>query len=181
MVGDSQAHFSKYCPDISLSALCPGRKFRFKPKRKVNKEMHDHNGGGGGSSSRHHRRRDDPLSNVHHLLDVKAAIERLKLHNQDDDDDDDGSCSSYSSTSEVDHRAAASAAASGTNNNHGKVNKNSSSLEGLNVTSADEFVWIDSHNRLVELQQLPWTSADLSKVIKRSLESDTKFGMAEEL
>ncbi len=36
-------------------------------------------------------------------------------------------------------------------------------------TSADEFVWIDSHNRLVELQQLPWTSSDVSAVSARAL------------
>ena len=32
------------------------------------------------------------------------------------------------------------------------------------TSSADEFVWIDSYNRLVELQKLPWTHTDLCKV-----------------
>ncbi len=34
-------------------------------------------------------------------------------------------------------------------------------------TAADEFVWIDSHNRLVELQQLPWTPSDVAAVAAR--------------
>ena len=33
------------------------------------------------------------------------------------------------------------------------------------VTSADEFVWIDSYNRLVELQKFPWNHTDLYTVI----------------
>ena len=33
------------------------------------------------------------------------------------------------------------------------------------TSSADEFVWIDSYNRLVELQKLPWTHTDLCKAI----------------
>lgn len=43
-----------------------------------------------------------------------------------------------------------------------------SSLETVNtnVTSADEFVWIDSHNRLVELQHPPWSQHCLLRVIR---------------
>ncbi|XP_021925814.1 ankyrin repeat and BTB/POZ domain-containing protein 2 isoform X2 [Zootermopsis nevadensis] len=43
-----------------------------------------------------------------------------------------------------------------------------SSLETINtnVTSTDEFVWVDSHNRLVELQHLPWSNHDVLKVIQ---------------
>lgn len=42
-----------------------------------------------------------------------------------------------------------------------------SSLETVNtnVTSADEFVWIDSHNRLVELQHPPWSQHCILRVI----------------
>ncbi|ODN02290.1 Ankyrin repeat and BTB/POZ domain-containing protein 2 [Orchesella cincta] len=36
------------------------------------------------------------------------------------------------------------------------------------VTSADEFVWVDSHNRLVELQHYPWSNHDILKVIEKS-------------
>lgn len=43
-----------------------------------------------------------------------------------------------------------------------------SSLETVNtnVTSADEFVWIDSHNRLVELQNPPWTQHCILRVVR---------------
>ena len=43
-----------------------------------------------------------------------------------------------------------------------------SSLETINtnVTIADEFVWVDSYNRLVELQQLPWSNHDVLRVIQ---------------
>ena len=43
-----------------------------------------------------------------------------------------------------------------------------SSLETINtnVTVADEFVWVDSYNRLVELQQLPWSNHDILRVIQ---------------
>lgn len=35
------------------------------------------------------------------------------------------------------------------------------------VASADEFVWIDSYNRLVELQKLPWNTGDIFKAISQ--------------
>ncbi|XP_063224309.1 ankyrin repeat and BTB/POZ domain-containing protein 2 [Bacillus rossius redtenbacheri] len=49
-----------------------------------------------------------------------------------------------------------------------------SSLETINtnVTNADEFVWVDSHNRLVELQHLPWSSHDVLKVVQNGRTKD---------
>uniref|UniRef100_T1JAW8 ABTB2/3 histone-like domain-containing protein n=1 Tax=Strigamia maritima TaxID=126957 RepID=T1JAW8_STRMM len=43
-----------------------------------------------------------------------------------------------------------------------------SSLETVNtnVTSADEFVWIDSHSRLVEVQHLPWSNHEILRVLQ---------------
>lgn len=43
-----------------------------------------------------------------------------------------------------------------------------SSLETVNtnITSADEFVWIDSHNRLVELLHPPWNQQSIQNVFK---------------
>lgn len=42
-----------------------------------------------------------------------------------------------------------------------------SSLETINtnVTTADEFLWVDSHNRLVEVQQLPWSNHCVYRVL----------------
>ena len=110
-------------------------------------------------------------NNINHLLDVKAAIERLNLHTPLDEQCSHSS-SSYSSTSvgsESEPQANNSPKAP-----RGKGSKNLSQ-ETLNttVTSADEFVWIDSHNRLVELQQLPWTTTDIGSVIKRCLEYES--------
>ena len=36
---------------------------------------------------------------------------------------------------------------------------------GGTAVAKDEFVWIDSSNRLVELQQLPWNQTDITKVV----------------
>ncbi|XP_034948548.1 ankyrin repeat and BTB/POZ domain-containing protein 2 isoform X2 [Chelonus insularis] len=56
-----------------------------------------------------------------------------------------------------------------------------SSLETINtnVTNADEFVWVDSHNRLVELQHLPWTHHDVLRVLQngRTLEHMNQVSM----
>ncbi|RWS28717.1 ankyrin repeat and BTB/POZ domain-containing protein 2-like protein [Leptotrombidium deliense] len=44
-----------------------------------------------------------------------------------------------------------------------------SSLETIatNITTADEFVWLDSHSRLVELQHLPWSSHEILRVLQQ--------------
>ena len=44
-----------------------------------------------------------------------------------------------------------------------------------NLIFSDEFVWIDSHSRLVELQQLPWTQSEVMKVLQRTLENDKRW------
>lgn len=50
---------------------------------------------------------------------------------------------------------------------HGNLGRYAS-LETVNtnVTSADEFVWVDSHNRLVELQHPPWSQHCVWRVIR---------------
>ncbi|RWS14411.1 ankyrin repeat and BTB/POZ domain-containing protein 2-like protein [Dinothrombium tinctorium] len=44
-----------------------------------------------------------------------------------------------------------------------------SSLETIatNITTADEFVWLDSHSRLVELQHLPWSNQEILRVLQQ--------------
>ena len=51
------------------------------------------------------------------------------------------------------------------------------SQETLSTTAtvAEEFVWVDSHSRLVELQQLPWIHSDLMKVLRRTVEQDASL------
>lgn len=82
--------------------------------------------------------------------DVKKAIQQLTMCSQ-------LSASSYSSLS-VGSKESDQA------NRLGRF----SSMETVNtnVTSADEFVWIDSHNRLVEVQYPPWTQHCIVKLLR---------------
>ncbi|XP_059093566.1 ankyrin repeat and BTB/POZ domain-containing protein 3-like [Tigriopus californicus] len=99
-------------------------------------------------------------SRVRHLLDVKNAIERLNIETNLSDEDSASSSSSAKSSSSLE----SGPSHSGHHLNTARPKHGSTTLN-TTVTSADEFVWIDSHNRLVELQQLPWSPADIMKVI----------------
>lgn len=84
------------------------------------------------------------------LEDIKLAIQQLTIRSQT-------STSTYSSLS-------AGSESSEPIRRLGRY----SSLETVNtnITNADEFVWVDSHNRLVELQHLPWTQHCILRVIR---------------
>ncbi|XP_055854644.1 ankyrin repeat and BTB/POZ domain-containing protein 2 isoform X2 [Episyrphus balteatus] len=84
------------------------------------------------------------------LEDIKLAIQQLTMRSQT-------STSTYSSLS-------AGSESSEPARRLGRY----SSLETVNtnVTSADEFVWVDSHNRLVELQHPPWSQHCILRVIR---------------
>lgn len=84
------------------------------------------------------------------LEDIKLAIQQLTIRSQT-------STSTYSSLS-------AGSESSEPVRRLGRY----SSLETVNtnITNADEFVWVDSHNRLVELQHLPWTQHCILRVIR---------------
>ncbi|XP_073997606.1 ankyrin repeat and BTB/POZ domain-containing protein 2 [Rhodnius prolixus] len=86
------------------------------------------------------------------IEDIKLAIQQLTMRSHTSN-----STSTYSSLS-------------GSEGSEPAVRRliRHSSLETINtnVTSADEFVWVDSHNRLVELQQLPWSNHDVLKVLQ---------------
>lgn len=84
------------------------------------------------------------------LEDIKIAIQQLTMRSQT-------STSTYSSIS-------AGSESSEPARRLGRY----ASLETVNtnVTSADEFVWVDSHNRLVELQHPPWSQHCIIKVLR---------------
>ncbi|CAA9999757.1 unnamed protein product [Nesidiocoris tenuis] len=86
------------------------------------------------------------------IEDIKLAIQQLTMRSHTSN-----STSTYSSLS-------------GSEGSEPAVRRlvRHSSLETINtnVTSADEFVWVDSHNRLVELQRLPWSNHDVLKVLQ---------------
>ncbi|XP_038110424.1 uncharacterized protein LOC6032411 isoform X1 [Culex quinquefasciatus] len=84
------------------------------------------------------------------LEDIKLAIQQLTMRSHT-------STSTYSSLS-------AGSESSEPERRLGRY----SSLETVNtnVTSADEFVWVDSHNRLVELQHPPWSQHCVLRVLR---------------
>ena len=128
-------------------------------KKKPIKAIHDH-------------RKDDLSQNLEKakkLLDVKAAIEKLRLRNMESDECSDlsSTTSSGSSSSESDSEEVAIAPVTAPDlcKPCKPSNKPQQPHHPQVTSSADEFVWIDSYNRLVELQKLPWTHTDLCKAI----------------
>ncbi|CAH0721393.1 unnamed protein product, partial [Brenthis ino] len=99
------------------------------------------------------------------LEDIRSAIKQLTLRSRD---------SSSTATS------GASSAGGGSNNGAPEsgsaaearrrraplVRQPSLDTVCTNVTSADEFVWVDSHNRLVELRCVPWTPSEVSRALQ---------------
>ncbi|KAL5287396.1 ABTB2 family protein [Megaselia abdita] len=84
------------------------------------------------------------------LEDIKHAIKQMTIRSQT-------STSTYSSLS-------AGSESSEPMRRMGRY----SSMETVNtnVTTADEFIWVDSQNRLVEVQHTPWTQNCILKVIR---------------
>ncbi|XP_028031789.1 ankyrin repeat and BTB/POZ domain-containing protein 2 [Bombyx mandarina] len=114
---------------------------------------------------RPHNKLQSPWPGGGGLEDIRSAIKQLTLRSRD---------SSSTATS------GASSAGGGSNNG---VPENGSATDArrrraplvrqpsldtvcTNVTSADEFVWVDSHNRLVELRCMPWTASEVSRVLQ---------------
>ena len=105
------------------------------------------------------------LEKANQLMEVKAALEQLKvetgLHSSGD------TYSSLSEDSEAESGLTAEAERMGERHGFSRTARGAShETLSTTVTSADEFVWIDSHNRLVEVQHLPWSTEDLHRVIK---------------
>lgn len=91
------------------------------------------------------------------LEDIRRAIQQLSLRSHT-------STSSTHSSAGSDGSERPSLAAG--NAVHRLVRHSSLETINTNVTSADEFVWVDSHNRLVELQHLPWTQQCVQRVLR---------------
>ena len=186
---------------------------REKPKKVISTKVHKKKGFSAAATTSkvhhgHHSsqpQQDDlsqSLEKAKKLLDVKAAIEKLRLRggggaggNSGNHESEDGTASelstsssvtssSGSSDSDIAHiapvnkptalaapvAAAALPPAAPTSDLPTKGSKTSKtgvqpSHHPQVTSSADEFVWIDSYNRLVELQKLPWTHTDLCKAI----------------
>ncbi|KAK7874233.1 hypothetical protein R5R35_006272 [Gryllus longicercus] len=89
------------------------------------------------------------------LEDIKLAIQQLTMR---------------SHTSNTGYSTSTYSSLSGSESSEPAMRRliRHSSLETINtnVTSADEFVWVESNNRLVELQHLPWSNHDVLRVIQ---------------
>lgn len=83
------------------------------------------------------------------LEDIKLAIQQLTMRSQT-------SSSTYSSLS----------AGSESSEPARRLGRYSSLETVITSTSADEFVWVDSHNRLVELQHPPWSQQCIMRVLR---------------
>lgn len=89
-----------------------------------------------------------PWSGGGGLEDIKLAIQHLTMRSQT-------STSTYSSLS------------AGSESPARRLGRYSSmETVNTNVTAADEFIWVDSHNRLVELQHPPWSQHCILRVIR---------------
>lgn len=86
------------------------------------------------------------------LDDIRQAVEQLAARTQQGSTSGGYSTSTYSSDAEPTVRRL----------------MRHSSLETINtnITSAEEFVWVDNHARLVEMQQVPWNNHDVLKVLQ---------------
>ncbi|KAG7305808.1 hypothetical protein JYU34_009955 [Plutella xylostella] len=118
----------------------------------------------GRQKHRPHNKLQSPWAGGGGLDEIRSAIKQLTLRSRDS-----------SST-------ATSGASSAGGSNHGNQESNSAaearrrraplvrqpSLDTVctNVTSADEFVWVDSHNRLVELRCVPWTPTEITRALQ---------------
>lgn len=105
-----------------------------------------------------HSTQDDLSSQLEHatgLEDIKMAIEQLTLRSH-------GSRTSYSTST----YSSLSGSEGGAEPMRRLIRHSSLETINTNVTVADEFVWVDSYNRLVELQQLPWSNHDVLRVIQ---------------
>ncbi|KAF8792334.1 ankyrin repeat and BTB/POZ domain-containing protein 2-like [Argiope bruennichi] len=94
-----------------------------------------------------------PLEGASGLEDIRQAIEQLSVRTH-------GSRTSYSTSTY--------SSMSGSESEPVRRLMRHSSLETINtnITSADEFVWVDNHTRLVELQRVPWSNHDILKVMQ---------------
>ncbi|GIY78089.1 hypothetical protein CDAR_282931 [Caerostris darwini] len=94
-----------------------------------------------------------PLEGACGLEDIRQAIEQLSVRTH-------GSRTSYSTSTY--------SSMSGSESEPVRRLMRHSSLETINtnITSADEFVWVDNHTRLVELQRVPWSNHDILKVMQ---------------
>ena len=113
------------------------------------------------------------LEKASQLLEVKAALEQLSIEKS--------SVSNYSTYSSMSEDLEEEEEERHSRDRQRKEREASHETLSTTITSADEFVWIDSHNRLVEVQHLPWTSEDIIRVINNGALRDSSSSISLEV
>ncbi|CAG5005896.1 unnamed protein product [Parnassius apollo] len=114
---------------------------------------------------RPHNKLQSPWPGGGGLEDIRSAIKQLTLRSRDSSSTATSGASSGgggSNTGAPDGGSAAEAR----RRRAPLVRQPSLDTVCTNVTSADEFVWVDSHNRLVELRCVPWTASEVSRALQ---------------
>lgn len=109
---------------------------------------------GGSNNNRENDKKLDPLDEDHLACRSASNLPNEQIHEHTIHTP--GTSSTYSSLSAESETSV-----------HAQNLDRYSSLETVNtnVTTADSIVWIDNHNRLVELANTPWTQQCISRVI----------------
>ncbi|XP_060800643.1 ankyrin repeat and BTB/POZ domain-containing protein 2 [Amyelois transitella] len=140
--------------------------------------MSDSGGGGEAGRGETRRSRQPPQRTKHRphnklqspwpggggLEDIRSAIKQLTLRSRDSSSTaTSGASSAGGSNNGVQETGSAAEAR---RRRAPLVRQPSLDTVCTNVTSADEFVWVDSHNRLVELRCVPWTASEVSRALQ---------------
>ncbi|XP_053599891.1 ankyrin repeat and BTB/POZ domain-containing protein 2 isoform X2 [Plodia interpunctella] len=140
--------------------------------------MSDSGGGGEAGRGEPRRSRQPPQRTKHRphnklqspwpggggLEDIRSAIKQLTLRSRDSSSTaTSGASSAGGSNNGVQETGSAAEAR---RRRAPLVRQPSLDTVCTNVTSADEFVWVDSHNRLVELRCVPWTASEVTRALQ---------------
>ncbi|GBP07460.1 hypothetical protein EVAR_4819_1 [Eumeta japonica] len=109
---------------------------------------------------RPHNKLQSPWAGSGGLEDIRSAIKQLTLRSRDS-----SSTATSGASSGGHHTPAGGGVAEARRRRAPLVRQPSLDTVCTNVTSADEFVWVDSHNRLVELRCVPWNANDVARAL----------------
>ncbi|XP_072942209.1 ankyrin repeat and BTB/POZ domain-containing protein 2 isoform X2 [Epargyreus clarus] len=113
---------------------------------------------------RPHNKLQSPWPGGGGLEDIRSAIKQLTLRSRDSSSTATSGASSAGGGSNG--APESGSAAEARRRRAPLVRQPSLDTVCTNVTSADEFVWVDSHNRLVELRCVPWTAGEVTRALQ---------------
>ncbi|CAG9563213.1 unnamed protein product [Danaus chrysippus] len=118
----------------------------------------------GRNKHRPHNKLQSPWPGGGGLEDIRSAIKQLTLRSRDSSSTATSGASSAGGSNNGAQDGVSAAEAR--RRRAPLVRQPSLDTVCTNVTSADEFVWVDSHNRLIELRCVPWTAGEVSRAIQ---------------